>query len=114
VTSVAFAADERHILATGSIDGTAVLWDVADPTHPHRLGYPAAGHTGAVLSVAFAADGRTLATGSVDNTAILWDVGGLSRLPEDASAIARQRAGRGLTEAEWTAYIPDFPFQTTC
>jgi WD40 repeat protein len=32
------------------------------------------GHTGAVMSVAFALDGRTLATGSADNTVILWDL----------------------------------------
>jgi WD40 repeat protein len=113
VLSVAFSGDGRT-LATGGYDGTAILWDVADPAHPRRLGDPLKGHTGPVVSVAFSGDGRTLATGGDDGTAILWDVGVLGRLRENAVTIACQRAGRGLTREEWTAYIPDLPYQHTC
>jgi WD40 repeat protein len=63
-----------HTLATGSADRSVILWDVRDPTRPQRIGPPLTGHTGRVLSVAFAPDGRTLATGSADQSVILWDV----------------------------------------
>ena len=45
-----------------------------DPTRPQRLGPPLTGHTGPVVSVAFAPDGHTLATGSARPSVILWDV----------------------------------------
>jgi WD40 repeat protein len=113
VSSVAFTGDGRT-LATGSYDRTVILWDVADPARPRRLGDSLTGHTGFVYSVAFTGDGRTLATGSFDSTVILWDVSVLNRLREDVVALACQRAGRGLTSAEWTTYIPDLPYQPTC
>jgi WD40 repeat protein len=91
-----------------------ILWDVGDPAHPRRLGDTLKGHTDSVSSVAFSRDGRTLATGSHDHTAILWDVGDLIWLREHAVPIACQRAGRGLTEAEWTTFIPDLPYRPTC
>ena len=69
VSSVAVSHDGRF-LATGSLDKTARLWDVASGTSVAML----EGHSDGVTSVAFSHDGRFLATGSRDNTARLWDV----------------------------------------
>ncbi len=69
VNSVAFSPDGRYAL-TGSMDRTAILWDVASGTALHTL----AGHADQVYSVAFSPDGRYALTGSFDHTAILWDV----------------------------------------
>ena len=65
---VAFSPDGR-LLATGSADKTARLWDPATGECLRTL----AGHDRGVFGVAFSPDGRLLATGSWDNTARLWD-----------------------------------------
>ena len=75
VRSVAFgtAPDGRLVLATGSTDRTARVWD---PLTGTALSGPLTGHTDWVSSVAFgtAPDGRlVLATGSTDRTARVWD-----------------------------------------
>ena len=44
------------------------------PPHPHLLGPPLTGGTGAATSVAFSPDSHTLATGRHDGTVRLWDV----------------------------------------
>ncbi len=60
---------ERTRLATGSIDGTAKVWDSADG---HEL-LTLRGHAGSVLFVSWSPDGTRLATGSMDGTAKVWD-----------------------------------------
>ena len=69
VRSVAFSPDGR-LLASGSLDGTAKLWDVASGRELRTL----SGHSGEVYSVAFSPDGRVLASGGYDETVKLWDV----------------------------------------
>lgn len=60
---------EGKLLATGSYDHTAALWD-ASGKRLHRL----VGHRGVVTSVAFSPDKTTLATASLDGTVKLWNV----------------------------------------
>jgi hypothetical protein len=66
---VAFSPDGR-LLASGSLDATIKLWEVASGREVRTL----SGHTGGVTSVAFSPDGRLLASGSLDATIKLWEV----------------------------------------
>jgi WD40 repeat protein len=70
VRNLAFSPDGQT-LASGSADGTIILWDAATG---QPIGQPLTGHTAEVRSVAFSPDGQTLASGSADQTIILWDV----------------------------------------
>ncbi len=73
VRSVAVGTlDGRTVLATGSTDGTARLWDAATGA---LIGDPLIGHTNRVTAVVLGTlDGRAvLATGSFDGTVRLWD-----------------------------------------
>ncbi|MFI7537324.1 AAA family ATPase, partial [Streptosporangium sp. NPDC049376] len=71
ISTVAFSPDGHTLAgASGTREGTLMLWDVAT----HQPGVPLVGHTDGVISVAFSPDGRTLATGSHDRTVRLWDV----------------------------------------
>jgi serine/threonine protein kinase len=70
VLCLAFRPDGR-ILATGSSDQTAKLWDVSTGTEVRTF----SGHSAAVRCVAFAPDGSILASGGgYDQLVKLWDV----------------------------------------
>jgi WD40 repeat protein len=66
--SVAFSPDGR-LLATGSDDGTVILWDLTDPSQPRPT--ITLVPRGRVRALAFSPDGRLLATGS-STTVELW------------------------------------------
>ncbi len=67
VTSVDFSSDGK-LLASGSADGTVIIWNLDDGSIVHVL----EGHTDKVNDVAFSPDGNLLLSGSNDMTARLW------------------------------------------
>ena len=69
VTQLAFSPD-GETLASGAMDSTVRLWDVATGAMQHKL----EGHTEEVSAIAFSSDGKTLASGSHDTTVRLWNV----------------------------------------
>jgi len=77
VNSAAFT-DDGKLLALGSADGAITLWDTTDPVKPAALG-ALTGHTGQVVTLAFAPHSRVLLSGGKDFTLRLWDLTGSNR-----------------------------------
>jgi dynein assembly factor with WDR repeat domains 1 len=68
---VCLAFDPHSLLvATGSMDHTAKLWDVEQGKELFSLD----GHKAEIVSLNFNTDGDKLMTSSFDNTAKIWDV----------------------------------------
>jgi hypothetical protein len=73
-------------LAAGTANGAVRIWDLStgDPVHHFKT------HTGQVIALAFAADGKTLASASTDATAKLWrPEGSLRDAPQEPLVSAR-------------------------
>jgi WD40 repeat protein/serine/threonine protein kinase len=68
--SAAFSLD-RRCLATGGVDGSVRIWDVA--TGQQRLA--TSGHGGSVHCLAFSPDGRRIASAGTDLAIMVWDTG---------------------------------------
>ncbi|KAJ1450995.1 WD40-repeat-containing domain protein [Pelagophyceae sp. CCMP2097] len=73
VWSVDYSGDGSRF-ATGSHDGTALVWDAVKLVPSAALDHRDKGHSCYVLSVAFSTDGRRVLTTSSDKSAKLWDV----------------------------------------
>jgi len=101
ITNLSFSP-AGDLLATGSEDGTAKLWDLRSG----RLVRTLRGHAGTVGSVAFARGGRTLATGGADGTVKLWDAASgrlLRTLLDGGYPVAFSPNGRLLAAASGNA-----------
>ncbi len=59
-----------RMMASGSNDGTVVIWDLTRKSRIRVL----EGHTKLVMSVAWSGDGEIIATGSRDKTVRVWQV----------------------------------------
>ncbi len=77
-------ASKGKLLLTGTVDGTAVLWNLPRDAPEKEFG----GHAGGVTSVAISPDAKLVLTGSIGKTAILWDV-------ETGEEIKKLEAGEG-------------------
>jgi WD40 repeat protein len=67
--SIAFSPD-NHVLATGSLDGTLRLWDLAEG----GLLMEVKGHYRQIQRLAFTPDGAFLVSGSLDGTILVWGI----------------------------------------
>ena len=81
-------------LASGSLDATIRLWDVASRRPSKTL----EGHSAGVRGMAFAPDGKTLASASHDHSVKLWDV---------AAGKERMTLGTHQDRAWCVAFAPD-------
>ncbi len=101
-TTVSFSKDGK-LLASGSMDGTACVWDAVTG----KLRWAREADTGGecVTTVAFAPDGKTLATGGPDKTVKLWEpetgrpLGTIDPKPAYPRALAFSPDGRLLAIA---------------
>jgi len=105
VLSAAFSPDGAT-LATGSRDGSILLWDIGTG---RPLGAPLAGEGGWITALAYAADGQTLLAGSTTTAITRWDVS-----PSTWAAHACRIAGRNLSVDEWAQYLPGADYRATC
>ncbi|KAI0483323.1 WD40 repeat-like protein [Xylariaceae sp. FL0804] len=95
ILTAQFSPKSGSILATGSGDNTARIWNTDSGTPKHTL----QGHGGWVLAVAWSPDGKFLATGSMDKTVRLWD-------PETGKPIGKAFTGhtKWITSLCWQPF----------
>jgi WD40 repeat protein len=93
------------LLAAGDADGTVRLWDLKRRTLHATL----IGHTAEAFDLAFGPEGRTLVTTSLDQTARRWTIDAGEARTQICAAV-----GHGLSRAQWSRLIPDWPYKASC
>jgi WD40 repeat protein len=110
VRTVAFNQDGT-ILASGGDDRRVHFWDVA--SH-EELTAPSAPQMSTITGVAFVTNSQgneqLISAGSHENKVDVWP---LPVIPPLSEAVCRI-ANRNLSQREWTAFVPDQPYQRTC
>ena len=107
IYALAISRDGRT-LATGSLDRTVWLWDIESQ---QAIGRPLPGPGRGVGAVApyFTPDGAALIASYDTGRAYRWDI-----RPESLVRHACQVAGRRLTRAEWTEFLPARDYDPAC
>jgi DNA-binding SARP family transcriptional activator/WD40 repeat protein len=110
ITSAIFTPDDKLAIAAG-YSGAITILDVATR---QTLGSPLDAGRGATMSLAFLAGTSTLVSEHVDPVnatahLVFWDLD-----PKSWTAHACEVAGRNLTKAEWSRYLPSYDYHTTC
>jgi WD40 repeat protein len=96
VTQITFSP-ESHLLASGSRDGTVLLWEL-DSRHP--LATPLSPDADAAMYVTFSPDGTLLASGASDGVVRLWDLAS----GEEVDSLTISETGGGVNSI---AFSPD-------
>lgn len=105
VLSVAFDPT-GELIATGGADGTTRLWDAATG---NQFGATFPGFDNVWDTAAFTPDGSRLVVVYSNGQAFVWPA-----TWQAWAAHACAVAGRDLTRAEWTALVPDRPYEQVC
>ena len=103
VLTLEFSPDGT-VLASGSDDGTILVWDVATLTRVDRL----LGHTGSARGLGFSPDGATLYSAARDQQLLAWDVRGDRRfIPRHVQLPAGLAAELGNPPFDTVSVAPD-------
>jgi WD40 repeat protein len=104
VVRTGFSPDGRTVFSSGT-DSAVSLWDVG--SH-QQIGSPLPVGQGSVFAT-FTDDGASLLATSDRGRAVVWSVD-----PAAWNARACAVAGRTLTPAEWTTFLPERPYSPAC
>lgn len=105
VAALAFSPDGETLAVAGDL-GTLQLWG----TDSHRLLGSALSTPGdTIRSLAFGPDGGTLYGAGTHVPVQAYDID-----PDRVAARLCDRAGSGLSPADWRAYLPGIPYRETC